>query len=621
MSENLNSRRQFSNVVPDHLDLRDRMYQPPVGVRPPANLDCTIPLPVLDQKDTRACTGFALSTVVNYLLARNGRTADNPVSPFMIYSMARRYDEFPGCVSDTGSSLRGAMKGWYKHGVCRTALWKTIDMPKASKNVISDWWLDAALRPLGAYYRIDIHSVTDMHIALNEAGILYASAICHSGWDQGANLPVSKRKNWTIPMQTPGFSGGGHAFVIVGYNEEGFIIQNSWGTDWGDNGRAILTYEDWIENAMDCWVAQLGVVTQQHKEICASASLRLKKQGVVIAQDQVLRNREIAPFIIDMENNGLLSSTGDFRTNPDDIDSLINLHLSEACNKWGISKNGPVDIAIYAHGGLTGEDAGADTAARWIPALYNAKIFPIYLMWETDLMSTLRNRLQDKISGIDRTTGRFGESLGKWWNERLERSLASFGTVIWGEMKQNADYLSRETQSGCQLLYRTFKKSEFFANIKPRLHLIGHSAGSIVHSYLVDRFVKKGFTFETLNLLAPAVRVDVFEKYVVPLLKNKTVKQLNQFHLTDAVEQKDPTCKNILGYNRSLLYLVSRSFEGGKTTPIMGMETYFSQFNKMLNLSNIKSWSTPCTESTSTTHGGFDKDPATMNSVIKLIKS
>jgi hypothetical protein len=38
---------------------------------------------------------------------------------------------------------------------------------------------------------------------------------------------------------------GGHALCIVGYNEEGFIIRNSWGVDWGQNGYCIFTYEDW----------------------------------------------------------------------------------------------------------------------------------------------------------------------------------------------------------------------------------------------------------------------------------------------------------------------------------------------------------------------------------------
>ena len=32
---------------------------------------------------------------------------------------------------------------------------------------------------------------------------------------------------------------------MVGYNKEGFIIRNSWGTEWGDNGYTLYKYSDW----------------------------------------------------------------------------------------------------------------------------------------------------------------------------------------------------------------------------------------------------------------------------------------------------------------------------------------------------------------------------------------
>ena len=64
------------------------------------------------------CTGFGLATVAHYLLIRRHVVPDRtPVSPRMLYDMARRYDEWEGESYD-GSSARGAMKGWYKHGVC-----------------------------------------------------------------------------------------------------------------------------------------------------------------------------------------------------------------------------------------------------------------------------------------------------------------------------------------------------------------------------------------------------------------------------------------------------------------------------------------------------------------------
>lgn len=43
--------------------------------------------------------------------------------------------------------------------------------------------------------------------------------------------------------------GGYHAFVIYGYNEDGFLCQNSWGRDWGKKGRFILPYSFEIREA------------------------------------------------------------------------------------------------------------------------------------------------------------------------------------------------------------------------------------------------------------------------------------------------------------------------------------------------------------------------------------
>lgn len=42
---------------------------------------------------------------------------------------------------------------------------------------------------------------------------------------------------------------GGHCMVIYGWNENGWLIQNSWGKTWGKNGRAILPYEIPIREA------------------------------------------------------------------------------------------------------------------------------------------------------------------------------------------------------------------------------------------------------------------------------------------------------------------------------------------------------------------------------------
>ncbi len=604
-------------VVPDKLDLRDRAYQPRVASAPKEVLlpDCRF-LPVLNQGETSACTGFALSNVVNYLLWKSERRRWMPVSPYMLYSMARRYDEFPG-EKDEGSSLRGAMKGWFKHGACAMRLWSDLDMPKAKADVTEDWWQDAVNRPLGAYYRINARSISDMHVALNEVGILYASAVCHDGWMAGFRA----RKGsdiWTIEPREGKAEDGGHAFAIVGYDQHGFFLLNSWDMAWGSAGFARIRYEDWLMNAMDCWIAQLGVVTDQHREIAQARSLRVDNRGQVqLSQDKVLRNREISPFIINVENNGKLSQSGAFRTSAGDLGALVTLHLESAMQAWGIAANGEVDIALYAHGGLTNEEDAAVTASKWIPVLYEARIFPIFFMWETGAMATLRNMISDAISGVPRQTAGIGDMVEKWWNERLERVLSRPGTAFWGEMKENADLLSSAPNSGGIQLYKAAQKSAVLKKLKPRFHLIGHSAGSIVHSHLISRLAGLGWRFKSATFLAPAVTVQDFEALALPAIKSGKVENFYQFHLTDAAEQNDPTCGP---YRRSLLYLVSESFEHGKRTPILGMQKYFDEHVGALGLSNTRAWATPSGHSSSTTHGGFDDDSVTMDNVIKLIK-
>lgn len=607
------------NIVPDRLDLRDRPYIPVLHAPPPPEMAPQLKLPVLNQERTNACTGFALASVVNFLLRKHRDPAAPPMSPFMLYSMARRYDEFPGAAEDSGSSLRGAMKGWYKHGVCRLDLWRRPEMPRPAAKPADDWWLDAARRPLGAYYRVDTRSVTDMHVALHDVGVLYASVVCHAGWLKGRGVRKGKAY-WTIPPAEVLPDDGGHAFVIVGYTPAGFIIQNSWGPGWGTGGLAILTYQDWSDNAMDCWVTQLGVATEQHVEIARSPSLRMARGKVQIASDSTLRDRELSPFVIDMENNGRLSGSGVFRTQRTDVEALVDFHVGEARKKWSLKVAEPTDVAIYAHGGLTGEESAAETASRWIPALYESRIFPIFLMWETDLWSTLRNRLADLVTGLPRPTGGLVDQLRRFWNQRLERLLAPAGSLIWGEMKQNADGISRYRESGGLVLYESGMKSPWFTKAPVRLHLIGHSAGAIVQCHVVDRLAQLGWKFDSVNFMAAAATVDLFERTLLPRLKDKTVREFRSFFLADAAEEQDSTCRPILGYSRSLLYLVSESFEGGRRAPILGMEKYFGAEVASLGLPNVKAWTAPGAATASTTHGGFDDDRLTMESIIKLIK-
>lgn len=46
-----------------------------------------------------------------------------------------------------------------------------------------------------------------------------------------------------------------HAVVMMGYQSgKGWLIKNSWGTDWGENGYG------WIGKGNTCWICNMTMV-------------------------------------------------------------------------------------------------------------------------------------------------------------------------------------------------------------------------------------------------------------------------------------------------------------------------------------------------------------------------
>jgi Papain family cysteine protease len=144
------------------------------------------------------------------------------------------------------------MKGWHKHGVCSRVHW-VYDRSQEAQDVklFTLRYEEALRRPLGAYFRVNHKDLIAMHAAISEVGILSATAQVHEGWQNVGTDGV-------IAWEPDAKIVGGHAFAIVAYDQEGFWIQNSWADDWGNEGFARVTYDDWLANGSDAWVARLG---------------------------------------------------------------------------------------------------------------------------------------------------------------------------------------------------------------------------------------------------------------------------------------------------------------------------------------------------------------------------
>ncbi len=202
------------DVRRDTLDFRDKMYVPSL-IEVPTEWELQryreLRIPILDQGFEGACTGYGLATVVNYLLTTRKVVSDcNPVSPRMLYELAKRYDEWPG-EGYSGSSARGAMKGWHKHGVCSEQLWPSVPSKNNRGQLISGLndarTADALRRPLGAYYRVNHKDVVALHAANAEVGVLFATSNVHQGWTKPGDDGLIEYSDTLL---------GAHAFAIVG---------------------------------------------------------------------------------------------------------------------------------------------------------------------------------------------------------------------------------------------------------------------------------------------------------------------------------------------------------------------------------------------------------------------
>jgi hypothetical protein len=611
------SQNRYGNesIHKDPLDLRDYYYEGSLSALP-SGIDNRRSVPkILDQESEGACTGFGLAAVVNYLLhnhpERGPISAGDRVSPRMLYEMARRYDEWPGEAYE-GSSIRGAMKGWHRHGVCKESLWKyrVKDPGRLTPTARGD----AVRRPLGNYFRVRHRWLTHMHAALREVGILLASAQVHEGWER------VNRRDGKIPFSRKII--GGHAFAIVGYDDEGLWIQNSWGPSWGNQGFAHLSYEDWLEHGWDCWVARLGVPTKVRSLKTTGLGGRATTFDYITDEAVVLD--AIRPHFVNLGNEGTLSASGRYSTSEDDVHHIFRTTISEHAEQWATPR-----LLLYAHGGLNTEVASAQRIASFHPHFEHNEIYPLHFMWETGLTDTIGNIVADafrtrRFTGWrDEMKKRFRELL----DEAIEFAARPLGRAVWREMQENARKASN-TGGGATLVAEEIA-SYIRRNGPIEVHLVGHSAGSILHAHLIPRLVERDVPIQSLTLYAPACTTDLFTTNIAPHLGG-AIHEFALFNLADEAEQDD----SVGPYGKSLLYLVSEAFEDKKKAPILGMDAFIREDAGLRRRVGRRAPSTPTAKtviytrdlrtrlkltSGSSTHGGFDNDEDTLNSTLSIV--
>lgn len=239
---------------PDKPDIRDykrRVMRPFTGVLPSSIdlRDSNMP-PICDQLALGSCTANGIAGAVQYERRKQGLLDIMPSRLFIYYN--ERVME--GTVtSDAGAEIRDGIKSINAQGVCPEVEWP-YDVGQFAVQPPDKCYTDAKLDISTLYMSVDQTLDLMKQCLASKFPIVGGFTVYSSFENVGANGLVP------MPGSDEGVLGG-HCTDIVGYLDsiQRFIVRNSWGTSWGDQGYCYMPYDYWTNQdlADDFWAIEL----------------------------------------------------------------------------------------------------------------------------------------------------------------------------------------------------------------------------------------------------------------------------------------------------------------------------------------------------------------------------
>ncbi|CAF2524381.1 unnamed protein product [Rotaria sp. Silwood2] len=221
-----------ANELPPKVDLRSDMT------------------PVEDQSKLGSCAANCLAGAYEYLTKKsNGLSTD--VSRLFIYYNARVKGNDSESIEDTGCSMTDAIEALEEFGTCLESIWP-YDISHVNTRPNEQAYEQAKTLNINEALRVDI-DLNEMKSCLAQGFPFVFGIELFSSFDKATQTGV-------VPMPNPWNSSqklhGSHAMLAVGYTDqsEAFIVRNSWGEDWGDQGYCYIPY-DYMTNRDFCFDA------------------------------------------------------------------------------------------------------------------------------------------------------------------------------------------------------------------------------------------------------------------------------------------------------------------------------------------------------------------------------
>jgi hypothetical protein len=347
-------------------------------------------------------------------------------------------------------------------------------------------------------------------------------------------------------------------------------VQNSWGKKWGAGGFAVLTYADWLAHGMDAWVIAMGVAGVVAGRL-ASGKKTPGKSAAIQGNAQWWDEDKAYQHSIVLGNNGRVNHY----LPRDAVNMTLQYQACVAPDEWFRQQaDKKKRLVVYVHGGLNSEESAIKRARVMGRYFLQNGCYPLFMVWKSGMLESFTDILQDAIT--PRAAQQPGLA-GNWLTDNLsdpvlEKTVGrGAAKPLWSEMKENAALAAEQTRGG-DLLTNAIRSLAGSWGADFELHLVGHSAGSIMLGRLLGNMARKNMlgVVKSCHLYAPACTVafankeygaypGVMENLYIDVLSDKR-------ELGDNVGRI---------YQKSLLYFVSNALEADARTPILGMANVF----------------------------------------------
>lgn len=201
-----------------------------------------------DQGSTGSCVGWATADGVARQVfgAVDRLPEDTRLSPRFVWMACKETDVFTSrpqtMIEGAGTTLKAAVDVLRNYGVVPESLLPfKIDtaMYLGNENV---FYAAAARYKVASYFNLGLE-LDNWRSWLVQRGPILVGLNVDSTWDNATNT------GGKLDVYNPATTRGGHAVAVVGYTDDHrFIIRNSWGTRWGDDGFAYAS-ENYINDA------------------------------------------------------------------------------------------------------------------------------------------------------------------------------------------------------------------------------------------------------------------------------------------------------------------------------------------------------------------------------------